>query len=211
MGRPASRGRWAVLRQRTGARADLLAVGLGNPGGDYEATRHNLGAESVKLLAHRHGSRLRRGRATRSLDGEARVGGRLLALAVPQTYVNESGVAVAALARRHGIEDVKRLVIIHDELDLPVGRVKVKLGGGTAGHNGLKSIKAHLHEDGFVRVRIGIGKPPGRQTGVDHVLRRPVKAEREQLNVSVQEAADAVELVLAEGPHAAMNRFNPSA
>ena len=102
-----------------------------------------------------------------------RVGGKRLALAVPLTYMNLSGEAVAPLVRRHGIDDPHRLVIVHDELDLPVGRLKVKVGGGLAGHNGLKSIKAHLHTDDFVRVRIGIGKPPGKAQGVDHVLKKP--------------------------------------
>lgn len=142
---------------------------------------------------------------------EVRVDGRRLGLAFPQTYMNESGVAVAPLVRRFGLaDDLARLVVVHDELDLPVGRIRVKVGGGLAGHNGLKSIKAHLHSDAFCRVRIGIGKPPGRQQGVDHVLRPPGKAERAELAVAIEEAADAVEAILAEGPAAAMNRFNPS-
>ncbi len=138
-----------------------------------------------------------------------RVGGRRLALAFPQTFYNDSGLAVAALVRRHGIDDLAHLVVVHDELDLPPGRIRVKVGGGLAGNNGLKSLKAHLHGEGFVRIRIGVGKPPGRQEGADHVLRRPGKAERAELDVAVQEAADAVETILAEGPDAAMNRFNP--
>lgn len=150
---------------------------------------------------------MRKGRELALVD-EVRVGGRRLALAFPQTYMNESGMAVAPLVRRFGIDDLTRLVVVHDELDLPVGRIRVKVGGGLAGHNGLKSIKAHLHTDAFCRVRIGIGKPPGRRQGVDHVLRAPGKAERELLAVAVEEAADAVEAVLAEGPAAAMNRFN---
>jgi PTH1 family peptidyl-tRNA hydrolase len=103
---------------------------------------------------------------------------------------------------------VRKLVVVHDELDLPVGRVKLKIGGGTAGHNGLKSIQAHLHDNGFVRVRIGVDKPPGKRQGADHVLRRPSKADKEALDVSVEVAADAVEAILEEGPEAAMNRFN---
>jgi PTH1 family peptidyl-tRNA hydrolase len=160
------------------------------------------------VLASRHGARLRAEKGTRALAAECRVGGRLLALATPQTYMNDSGLAVGALVRRHGIEDLRRLVIVHDELDLPAGVVRVKVGGGLAGHNGLSSIRAHIHSTDFVRVRIGIGKPPGRQLGADHVLRRPGKAEREQLDVAIQIAADAVEAVLAEGPEAAMNSFN---
>jgi PTH1 family peptidyl-tRNA hydrolase len=116
---------------------------------------------------------------------------------------------VAPLVRRYGIEDLARLVVVHDELDLPVGRVQVKLGGGLAGHNGLRSIKAHLHDDGFARIRIGIGRPPGgAQHGADHVLRAPSKRDRTELDVSVAIAADAVEVVLAEGVLVAQNRFN---
>jgi PTH1 family peptidyl-tRNA hydrolase len=115
---------------------------------------------------------------------------------------------VRLLAHRHGVEDPRRVVVVHDELDLEPGRLKVKVGGGLAGNNGLRSIKSHLKTDEFVRIRIGVGKPPGRQQGADHVLRRPGKAEREELDVVVQEAADAVELIAAEGPDVAMTRFN---
>lgn len=197
---------------RRGTPADLLAVGLANPGAEYAGTRHNVGAEVIELLAERHGARLRKGKERAMVD-EVTVGGRRLALAVPLTYMNLSGEAVAPLVRRHGIEDPHRLVIVHDELDLPVGRLQVKVGGGLAGNNGLKSVKAHLRTDDFVRVRIGIGKPPGRAQGVDHVLKKPGKADRAELDVVVQEAADAVELLLAEGEAAAMNRYNtrPSA
>ena len=131
-----------------------------------------------------------------------------MVLAFPQTYVNLSGESVARLVRRYGVEDLGRLVVVHDELDLPPGRVKVKEGGGTAGHNGLESIRAHLHSGAFVRVRVGIGKPPGRQDGADYVLRRPGKAERIEMDVAVEEAVEAVELLFKEGPAAAMLRFN---
>lgn len=123
--------------------------------------------------------------------------------------MNDSGQAVAPLVRRFGIDDLARLVIVHDELDLPPGVVRVKAGGGLAGHNGLRSIKAHLHTDAFTRIRIGIGKPPGgKDHGVDHVLKAPSKRERVELDVAVEEAADAVEMILAEGVVAAQNRFN---
>jgi peptidyl-tRNA hydrolase, PTH1 family len=202
------RASFARLRKRTGTPADLLAVGLGNPGAEFAGTRHNVGSDTVELLARRHGERLKRGRE-HALVTEANVSGRRLALAVPLTYMNDSGQAVAPLVRRYGIEDLADLVIVHDELDLPVGIVKVKAGGGLAGHNGLRSIKAHLHGDGFVRVRIGIGKPPGgKERGVEHVLRAPSKRERSELDVSIEVAADAVEAILAEGVLAAQNRFN---
>ena len=139
---------------------------------------------------------------------EVRIGDRRVALAFPQTYVNLSGESVALLVRRHGITDPDRMVVVHDELDLPLGRVKIKEGGGLAGHNGLRSIKAHLHTDDFLRVRIGVDKPPSKEQGADHVLRRVSKRERAELDIAVQEAADAVEAILADGVAAAMNRFN---
>ena len=200
-------GRRGGAAERRGTPADLLVVGLANPGAEYDGTRHNVGGEVVQLLAARHGARLRKGKERAMVD-EVSVDGRRLALAVPLTYMNLSGEAVAPLVRRHGIEDPRHLVVVHDELDLPVGTLRVKVGGGLAGNNGLKSVKAHLHTDDFVRVRIGIGKPPGKAQGSDHVLKRPGKADRAELDVIVQEAADAVECILFEGPDVAMNRFN---
>jgi PTH1 family peptidyl-tRNA hydrolase len=191
---------------RTGASADLLVIGLGNPGEEYVKTRHNVGAEVVELLARRHGGKLRR-QKERSLTDEVNVGGRRMALAIPLTYMNLSGEAVAPLVRRYGVEP-GQLVVVHDEMDFELGRLQVKNGGGLAGHNGLKSIVAHLHTQDFVRVRIGIGKPPGSRQGADHVLRRFSKAERQEIDVVLEEAADAVELILAEGVEVAMNRVN---
>jgi PTH1 family peptidyl-tRNA hydrolase len=162
----------------------------------------------IDLLAHRHGEKLKRSRR-RALLAEVRVDGRRLALAFPQTYVNDSGLAVAPLVRWCGIEDLADLVVVHDELDLPVGVIRVKTGGGLAGHNGLRSIKAHLHSDAFTRVRIGIGKPPGgKERGADHVLSRSSRKERTELDVSIELAADAVECILTDGVVAAQNRFN---
>jgi PTH1 family peptidyl-tRNA hydrolase len=160
------------------------------------------------LLALRHGQRLKRGRE-KALVAETRLGGGLLVLAVPLTYMNDSGLSVVALVRRYGIEDMTRLVIVHDELDLLLGRIQVKAGGGLAGHNGLRSIKAHLKTDAFTRVRIGIGKPPGgRDRGADHVLRAPSRRDRTELDVSIELAADAVEIVVDDGVLGAQNRFN---
>ncbi|HUI02531.1 MAG TPA: aminoacyl-tRNA hydrolase [Acidimicrobiales bacterium] len=183
-------------------------VGLGNPGPEFEGTRHNVGAEVAGVLAARHHQRLRPEKGTRALAAQARLDGKLVVVAVPMTYVNESGLAAAALMRRFRVAAVGRLVVVHDELDLPTGRVKVKAGGGTAGHNGLKSVHAHVHDAGYVRVRIGIDKPPGRAAGSDYVLRRPSRAQREALDVAVQVAADAVEVIAGEGVDAAMLRFN---
>jgi PTH1 family peptidyl-tRNA hydrolase len=196
--------------ERRGTPADLVVIGLGNPGDEYAHSRHNVGADVVALLAARHGGRLKVGKE-RSLVAEVRVGTHRLVLAIPQTFYNDAGLAAAALVRRHGIDDLHCLVVVHDEMDLPPGTLKVKVGGGLAGNNGLKSVKAHLHTDDFVRIRVGIGKPPGRQQGVDHVLKRPGRAERAELDVAMVEAADAVELLLAEGPEPAMTRYNQRA
>ncbi len=189
-----------------GASADFLVVGLGNPGTDYERTRHNVGAEVVELLARRHGGKLRR-QKERSLTDEVDIAGHKVALAVPLTYMNLSGEAVALLVRRYRVEP-RQLVVVHDEMDFEVARLQVKDGGGLAGHNGLRSIVAHLHTQDFLRVRIGIGKPPGRREGADHVLKHFSKAEREQIDVTIQLAADAVETIVSDGVAKAMNQFN---
>lgn len=188
-----------------------MVVGLGNPGAEFEGTRHNVGADAVALLAGRYGGRLRSEKGLFALACEVRVGDRRVLLAVPTTFMNDSGLAVAPLVRRAGLrpgEPAERLVVVHDELDLPPGRVKLKAGGGNAGHNGLKSIDQHLHTRDYLRVRIGIGKPPGRQSGADFVLRRPGAGERALLSEAVERAADAVEAVLADGPALAMNEVN---
>lgn len=195
--------------ERRGTPADLLVVGLANPGREYEGTRHNVGGAAVALLASRHGARLKGLRGVPALSDEVNVGGRRLALAVPTTYMNESGQAVRPLARRYGIEDdLSRLVVVHDELDLPPGRLKVKVGGGLAGNNGLRSLRDHLHSTEFLRVRIGVGKPPSKERGAAHVLSWPSKRERVELEIAVADAADAVEVILAEGVERAMERFN---
>ena len=129
-----------------------------NPEDEYGGTRHNLGADTVALLAARHGERLKRGKE-RALVAEVKHEGKLLALAFPQTYVNDSGLSVAALVRRYGVDDLRRLVVVHDELDLPTGRLKLKVGGGLAGHNGLKAVKAGLGSANFTRIRVGVGRP----------------------------------------------------
>jgi PTH1 family peptidyl-tRNA hydrolase len=200
-------GRRRREEPRRGTPSDLLVVGLGNPGAQYRGTRHNLGVEVVEALAARHDGRLRKGKELALVD-EVRIDAHRVALAWPQTFMNNSGDSVRLLVSRYGIEDPSRLVVVHDELDLPVGRLKLKLGGGLAGNNGLRSIKAHLGTDEFARVRIGIGKPSSSRQGADHVLRPPAKAERTELDIVVQEAADAVEMILSDGFDAAMNRYN---
>jgi peptidyl-tRNA hydrolase, PTH1 family len=186
---------------------DTLVVGLGNPGKEYAHTRHNVGAEAVALLVERAGEKFKAGR-NKALVADARIAGKRVILAFPTTYMNESGLAVGALMRRHKIVDPAQLIVVHDELDLPPGIVRVKVGGGLAGNNGLRSITQHLKTQDYTRVRIGIGKPPSKERGADHVLSRLPKAERDLLDVSIVLAADAVEMLLAEGPDAAMRQFN---
>ena len=191
---------------RTGTPADLLVVGLGNPGDEYRRTKHNVGTEVVELLAERHGARLRKTKE-RALVDEVRIGDRRIALAVPLTYMNDSGDAVRRLAHRHGVTP-EQIVVVHDELDLDVAELRVKSGGGLAGHNGLRSIKSHLHADTFQRVRIGVGKPASKEHGADHVLSKFSKRDREAVDVTIELAADAVEMIAATGVEAAMNHYN---
>jgi PTH1 family peptidyl-tRNA hydrolase len=191
---------------RRGTPADAVVVGLGNPGEEYAGSRHNVGAAAVELLAGRHGGQLRKGKE-RARSCEVHIGERRVALAVPLTYMNDAGMAVRPLVRRYGVTP-DQLVVVHDELDLPVAGLQVKSGGGLAGHNGLRSIVAHLHDDAFQRVRIGVGKPATKERGADHVLHPFGKRERDEIAVMLEEAADAVETIVTEGVEAAMNRYN---
>jgi PTH1 family peptidyl-tRNA hydrolase len=191
---------------------DWLIVGLGNPGKDYARTRHNVGQQVVDELARRRGDTLKSGRDN-ALVAESRIGdgpdAERVVLAFPLTYMNDSGLAVRSLARRYGIDDPTRIVIIQDELDLPPTIVRIKAGGGLAGHNGLRSIASHLGSQDFLRVRIGVGKPPGgKERGANHVLGRMPSKQREEYDVAVQEAADAVELIVTDSIDAAMRRYN---
>ena len=197
-----------AIGSRSGSAADLLVVGLGNPGDDYARTRHNAGRWVVDELVRRHGGRLRRARRQQAMVCELRVHERRVAAAAPVTWMNESGRAVAPLVRRFGIDDLDRLVVVHDELDLPAGRLKIKTGGGLAGHKGLVSIRAHLRSDAFTRVRIGVGKPRATPKGGQYVLKPPTRSERAELEGAVTRAADAVECFLEHGLETTMNRFN---
>ena len=158
----------------------------------------------MELLAERHGASLRAEKGVQARAAVVTLAGRRVALAVPTTYMNDSGSSVRSLATRFGIDEPTSIVIVHDELDLPPGTVRLKAGGGLAGHNGLRSVQSHLHTSDFLRVRIGVGKPPSAAQGASHVLRRPPKAVRELLAASVQTAADAVERIVADGMEAAM-------
>ena len=185
----------------------FVIVGLGNPGKQYANTLHNVGQLTVELLASRLSCTLKAGR-DRALVAETRMSGVPVVLAIPVTYMNESGNAVGSLARRFKVTDLDHVVIVHDELDLEPGTVRVKVGGGLAGHNGLRSINQHLKSQEFVRVRIGVGKPRTKEHGADHVLSPMSAAARREMDVNIAVAADAVESIVANGALAAMNEFN---
>jgi PTH1 family peptidyl-tRNA hydrolase len=181
---------------RRGSASSLVIVGLANPGEQYEGSRHNVGGDAVRLVAQRRGARLTLERRQRALSATITTARGPVTLAVPTTFMNESGAAVVPLLRRTSLEDLHRLVIVHDELDLEPGRLQMKLGGGLAGHNGLRSIAQALGTNEFARLRIGIGKPPSKEQGADYVLKRPTGARKTALAEDVARAADAVELLL---------------
>ena len=192
---------------RQGTPSDFLLVGLGNPGPKYAGTRHNVGADCVAVLALRLGRPLSKGKE-RALVSEVVIGSKRVVLAFPQTYMNNSGESVRLLARRHGIETGDQLIVVHDELDLELGRLKLKQGGGMAGHNGLKSITQHVATTDFARLRIGVGKPPPSQAGRDWVLRRPSKSDKLVLERAIEESVAALEAVVNNGIDATMAVVN---
>jgi PTH1 family peptidyl-tRNA hydrolase len=183
-----------------------LVVGLGNPGLRYAATRHNAGYRVVDLMADRIGGRFRalRGRVD-VLEGK--LGGEPVVLAKPRLYMNDSGGPVSTAARFYRVP-AERIVVVHDELDLPFGRLRVKLGGGDNGHNGLKSIRAALGTGDFYRVRLGIDRPQGRRPTADHVLSDYTAAEREELPAQLDAAADAVASLMTRGLEETQSAFN---
>jgi peptidyl-tRNA hydrolase, PTH1 family len=191
---------------RSGDMQRTLIVGLGNPGKKYARTRHNVGTDAIELLAQRLSVSLKVGR-DRAQVAETRIGEHAVVLAVPTTWMNESGEAVGPIARRYKIP-AANIIVIHDELDLEPGAVKLKMGGGLAGHNGLKSVSQHMGTNDYMRVRIGVGKPSTKEQGADHVLSSIPPAERKILDVAVETACDAVERIMKEGLDAAMREYN---
>ena len=188
----------------------FLIVGLGNPGPGYAGNRHNVGAMVLDELAARAGIRLSAGKGARSraLAGEGRLVGRRVVLIRPLTYMNESGGPVRGLLDYHHLP-VEDLVVVHDELDLPFETVRLKRGGGEGGHNGLRSISRSTGAKEYLRVRVGIGRPPGRQDPADYVLRDFSAVERKELDLLIGEAADATEALLVRGLEAAQNEVHP--
>ena len=187
----------------------FLVVGLGNPGPRYAATRHNAGFLVLGLLAERCGGRFKahRGTGSRADVLETRIAGVPVVLAAPRSFMNESGGPVVSVARFYKVP-VESIVVVHDELDLPFGALRLKRGGGDGGHNGLRSTTTSLGSKEYLRVRFGIGRPPGRQDPADYVLREFTAAERKDLGFHVDRAADAVELLLSQGLEAAQNHYN---
>jgi PTH1 family peptidyl-tRNA hydrolase len=186
-----------------------LVVGLGNPGPQYLANRHNIGFLVLDVLAERAGASFK-GHKARAEVAETRLGGRggpRVVLARPRSYMNESGGPVAGLVQYYDVP-VERLVVIHDELDLPFAALRLKLGGGDNGHNGLKSLRRSLGTGEFHRVRFGVGRPPGRMDPATFVLRDFNAAERKDLDLEIDRAADAVEMLIRDGLERAQNAFN---
>ena len=184
-----------------------LVVGLGNPGPEYERTRHNVGFLVADVLAERIGDRFAVHKKSGADLLQARLDGRQILLAKPRTYMNLSGRPVAALAKFFSVP-VDQVIVVHDELDLPFGTLKLKQGGGEGGHNGLRSISQALTTKEYLRTRIGIGRPPGRQDPADYVLKPFAAPERKEVPVIVEQAADAVELLLKVGLEAAQNNLH---
>ncbi len=183
-----------------------LVVGLGNPGPEYSGNRHNVGFGVVEALAARMGGRFKSHKARADVI-EGRLAGQRVVLAKPRSYMNESGGPVSALSDFFKVP-LERLVVVHDELDLPYAGLRLKLGGGDNGHNGLKSMRRSLGSGDFNRVRFGIGRPPGRMDAAAFVLRDFGAAERKELDVLIEHAADAIEALVVDGMEKAQNTFN---
>ncbi len=184
-----------------------LVVGLGNPGPTYAATRHNVGYMVADVLADRMGGRFKKHSAGNADVVEGRLAGERAVLGRPRSYMNESGGPVSSLVKYFDVAP-ERLVVVHDELDIDFGALRLKLGGGDNGHNGLKSIRQSLGTGDFHRVRVGIGRPPGRQTVHDFVLKPYASVERKELPVYLEEAADSVESLLTRGLTETQSAFN---
>jgi peptidyl-tRNA hydrolase, PTH1 family len=184
-----------------------LVAGLGNPGDRYARTRHNVGAMVADELARAAGDRFRKVRFLPIDVAELRVGHQRVLVARSQRFMNEAGPSYASLARKNDVE-AAQVIAVHDELDLAAGALRVKSGGSTAGHNGLRSLQQALRTPEFLRVRVGIGRPPGRQDPADYVLQPFPKREEAELALLVDDAAEAVRTLILEGLERTQDRFN---
>lgn len=187
-----------------------LIAGLGNPGEAYARTRHNAGRMTLDVLAQAHRARLKKARFLPADVGEIHIGGEPVWLVTSTRFMNESGPAYASFAAKHAIEP-EHVIAVHDELEIPAGELMLKFGGGSGGHNGLRSLTQALGTPSYLRVRIGIGRPPGRQDPADFVLQPVGKDVALDLAVSVGRAADAVEALVSDGLESAQQRFNRGA
>lgn len=185
----------------------LLVVGLGNPGPQYAKTRHNLGFMVADLLAARMGGQFKVHKRSGAEIVTGRLGHRPVVLAKPRTYMNESGRQVGPLAKFYSVMPTD-LIVIHDELDIDFGRIRLKLGGGEGGHNGLRSVASSLGTKNFQRVRIGVGRPPGRKDPAAYVLETFSAAERPEVPAICEQAADATELLIEVGLETAQNQVH---
>ena len=185
----------------------LLVVGLGNPGPVYAKTRHNIGFAVADVLAARAGSVFKAHKKSGADVATGRLAGRPVILGKPRSYMNESGRQVAALAKFYSVPPAD-LIVIHDELDIDFGRIRLKFGGGVAGHNGLRSVASSLSTNDFHRVRVGIGRPPGRKEPAAFVLENFAATERPEVPVICEQAADGTELLLQIGLEAAQNQVH---
>jgi PTH1 family peptidyl-tRNA hydrolase len=187
-----------------------LIVGLGNPGAEYKGNRHNVGQMVLDELAGRMGGKFKTHRArAQVLEGRLGIGGPRVVLSKPMSYMNVSGGPVAGLANFYGI-DPDHVVAVHDEIDIPFNTIKLKCGGGEGGHNGLRDMSKALATKDYLRVRVGVGRPPGRMDTADYVLRDFGTAERKDLPFLLDDAADAVEILVREGLTAAQQKFHPA-
>jgi len=184
-----------------------VVVGLGNPGKAYDRTRHNVGFEVVEELADRYDAEFRRGWLAKAQQAKVRAAGAEVLLVKPQTFMNLSGSAVAAVLRKRQVEPADVIVVL-DDVELPLGQIRIRKKGGAGGHKGLQSVIQSLGTEEFVRVRLGIGPRPAGEELVEHVLTRFSSAEWKEVQAAVLKAADAVVKVLEEGPERAMNEFN---
>jgi peptidyl-tRNA hydrolase, PTH1 family len=187
-----------------------IVVGLGNPGPEYAGNRHNLGWRVVDLLAEQRGDRFKKGARGFADVLETRIGDERVVLAKPRSYMNESGGRVKAVLNFYKVPP-EQLIVVHDELDIPFAQVRLKVGGGPGGHNGVRSVDAALGTKDYARVRVGIGRPPGRMDPADFVLRDFSAAERKELPLLIERGADAVETLLRQGLAAAQNLFHSNA
>jgi len=203
---------WKLFQRKAGETVSdevWLVVGLGNPGPSYAGHRHNIGYQVGDELARRVGATFRthKSRTADVVEGRLTVGGPRVVLARPRCYMNETGGPVSSLARFYKVP-VGRVVVVHDELDIPFDTLRLKLGGGDNGHNGLRSIRASLGSGDFYRVRVGVGRPPGRQDPADFLLSDYTASERRIVPFQVDKAADAVESLLTRGLADTQTRFN---